>query len=81
MAKAMIVLNKEGVRQMLRSDEAEAICREFAEKAAGSLDDGYEVTSIKGRKRANASIKAVTYKTRKDAHQNNTLLKAVMNIK
>ncbi|WP_294407812.1 hypothetical protein [uncultured Ruminococcus sp.] len=77
MAKAMIVLNKEGVRQMLRSDEAEAICREFAEKAAGSLGDGYEVSSIKGKKRANASIKAVTYRARKDAKQNNTLIKAV----
>ena len=77
MAKAVIKLNREGVRQMLRSDEAENICRELARKAADKLGDGYEVSTYKGKKRANASIKAVTYQARKDAKRNNTILKAV----
>lgn len=77
MGKVYIKLNEEGVRQMLISDEAENICREFAQRAADKLGDGYEVSTHEGKKRVNASIKAVTYKARKDAKQNNTLLKAV----
>jgi len=77
MAKTVIKLSKEGVRQMLRSDEAQAVCREFAQKAAAKLGDGYEVSTYKGEKRVNASIKAVSYKARKETKQNNTILKAV----
>lgn len=77
MSRVHIKLNEEGVRRMLKSDEAENICREYAQKAADKLGDGYEVSAYKGKKRVNASIKAVTYKARKDAKQNNTLLKAV----
>ncbi len=77
MSKVKIVLDRKGVRQMLKSKEAEAICREFADRAAEHLGDGYEVSTHNGKKRVNASIKAVTYKARKDTKQNNTILKAV----
>lgn len=78
MAKAVIKLNREGVRQLLRSKEAENICCEFADRAAERLGDGYEVSTYTGKNRANASIKAVTYKARKETRQNNTILKAVL---
>ncbi len=78
MGKVKIVLDRKAVRQMLRSKEAENTCREFADKAAQRLGDGYEVSTYSGKKRVNASIKAVTYKARKETKQNNAILKAVL---
>lgn len=78
MGKVKIVLDRKGVRQMLKSKEAEAICREFADRAAERLGDGYEVSTYAGEKRVNASLKAVTYKARKETKQNNAILKAVL---
>lgn len=78
MGKVKIVLDRKAVRKMLRSKEAENICREFADKAAQRLGDGYEVSTYSGKKRVNASIKAVTYKARKETKQDNAILKAVL---
>ena len=70
MDKVKIVLDRKGVMQMLKSKEAENICREFADKRLG---DGYEVSTYAGKKRVNASIKAVTYKARKETKQDNAI--------
>ena len=80
MDKVKIVLDRKGVMQMLKSKEAENICREFADKAAKRLGDGYEVSTYAGKKRVNASIKAVTYKARKETKQDNAILKAVLDV-
>ena len=77
MTKVKIVLNRSGVRALLRSDEAESICRSFAQKAANSLGEGYEVSSYKGNNRVNASVRAETYQAKSDNLKNNTILKAV----
>ena len=77
MTKVKIVLNGSGVRALLRSDEAESICRSFAQKAANSLGEGYEVSSYKGKNRVNASVRAQSYQARSDNLKNNTILKAV----
>lgn len=77
MNKVTVVLNSEGVRQLLRSDEMQNLLREKAENALASLGEGYETTAYVGKNRANASIKAVTYKAKKDNLQNNTILKAL----
>ena len=76
-AKTTLKLNRAGVRALLRSDEAESICRSFAQKAAGSLGEGYEVSSYKGKNRVNASVRAQSYQARSDNLKNNTILKAV----
>lgn len=77
MAKVKIVLNRSGVRDLLRSDEATAVCQEIAQRAVNKLDEGYEVSTYKGVNRVNASVKAVSYKAKKENLENNTILKAV----
>ncbi|MBR1383994.1 MAG: hypothetical protein IJ555_09350 [Ruminococcus sp.] len=77
MADVKIKLNREGVSRLLKSDEAADLCKSFAQSAANKLGDGYEVSTYKGKKRVNASIKAVSYKARKDTRENNAIIKAV----
>lgn len=77
MSSLKIKLNREGVRQMLQSEEMQNLLRERAETALASLGEGYEVTTRVGKNRANASIKAATYKARKDNLKNNSILKAL----
>ena len=70
-------LNSKGVRDMLRSQEVQAMLRERAEAIRGRVGDGYEVSTMAGKTRANASVKASTVKAIIDNKKNNTLLKAV----
>lgn len=62
---------------MLRSQEMQAMLRERAEAIRGRAGDGYEVSTMAGKTRANASVKASTVKAIIDNKKNNTLLKAV----
>lgn len=77
MGNIEIELDREGVRELLRSEEMKEICKEYADKALSQLGDGYEVTTYTGTNRVNASVHATTYKARKDNMENNTILKAV----
>ena len=73
MADVKVVLNREGVRQMLLSDEMMAICKD----AAAAIQNNYGKDTIldeyKGRNRVNVSIIA----DYGEASENNDLLKAV----
>ncbi|MFQ6794673.1 MAG: hypothetical protein ACLRT4_18100 [Thomasclavelia sp.] len=77
MAKNEFVLNKAGVRELLRSDEMLNICKSYANEAQNRLGEGYKVTSMKGRNRVNASIAADSYEAKKETFENNTILKAL----
>ena len=77
MDKVRIELNREGVRQLLRSEEMKAICESQANKALSRLGVGYEVTSMTGKNRVNAQIEAVSSKAKKDNLRNNSILKAL----
>ena len=77
MANVRIELNREGVRELLRSDEMKAICEGYANNALTRLGTGYEVSSMTGKNRVNAEIKAVSYKAKKDNMENNSILKAL----
>lgn len=77
MGDVKIVLDEDGVRELLRSEEAKSICKEFADKALAQLGADYEVTTWTGPNRVNASVHATTYLARKDNSENNTILKAV----
>ncbi|MBR1709482.1 MAG: hypothetical protein IJ719_11740 [Clostridia bacterium] len=77
MGKLEVVLNREGVRSLLRSAEMEAICREQAEKMAGS--SGYDVTTHVGVNRVNASVATATSESYDDNLKNNTLLRRMNN--
>ena len=72
-----VVLNRSGVKELLRSQEMMNICTELAYKARSRLGDGYEVTYRKGKNRVNASIIANTAETLDDQLKNNTILKAL----
>lgn len=79
MAKVVFKLNREGVRELLRSSEMKDICLEYANNALGRLGDGYEVDSIYGRNRVNAEVRAESFFARRDNLKNNSILKAVQN--
>lgn len=76
-AKIRIELNSEGVRELLRSPEMAAICREQAKAIAGRAGSGYGVSTYTGTNRVNASVMTETEEAARDNAKNNTLLKAV----
>lgn len=77
MAKVKFELNREGVKELLRSKEMMDVCREYANNALGKLGDGYEVTTHTGSNRVNAQVAAVTYAAKKENLSDNTIIKAV----
>lgn len=77
MGNVKFVLNREGVRELLRSKEMMAICEEYANNALGRLGGGYEVTTHVGRNRVNAEVAAVTYEAKKENSENNSILKSI----
>lgn len=77
MPNVRIELNSSGVRELLRSGEMMAICKEHADKALSNLGEGYEVTTHTGSNRVNAEVAAVSYEAKLDNSRNNTILKAI----
>ena len=72
-----IELNDAGIKELLKSAEIMAACREQADQIAARAGEGYEVSTYTGKTRVNASVHAVTDKAYRDNLKNNTLLKAV----
>ena len=70
-------LNRNGVIELLKSQEMLDICKEYADNVQAKAGVGYEVTTYVGSKRVNASVHAETYEALKDNYDNNTLLKAL----
>lgn len=77
MSKIKIELNRDGVRELLRSEEMMKICEEKANEALGKLGKGYSVTTMVGKNRVNASISADSPEAKKENMENNTILKAL----
>lgn len=77
MSEVKVVLNGNGIRELLKSEEVMDICRNHANKALGKLGDGYEVTTMTGVNRVNASICARSRKAKKENSENNTIMKAL----
>ena len=77
MANLKVVLNHEGIRNMLRSSEAREICEKYAKDAQSRLGDEYVVSSYTGKERVNASVLAKSLKAKRDNAENNTILKAM----
>ncbi len=70
-------LNKEGVKQLMRSQEMMNVCKSYADKSIASLGQGYEVSTYVGENRVNAEVGAISYRARKENLQNNTILKSL----
>lgn len=75
--KNRFVLNRSGVKQMLKSSEIMGVCEQYASDIVGRLGAGYEVSTHTGRNRVNASVAAVTYEAKREVMENNSILKAV----
>lgn len=70
-------LNQKGVRELLKSDEMQSVLSTRARSIRERCGEGYEQDIYIGKSRANAIVRAKTYKAKKDNLKNNTLLKAV----
>ena len=76
--KIKFELNREGIKELLKSPKAEEICKEYANKAMMKLGSGYGVTTYKGQNRVNASVSAESAEAINENLNNNTILKAVL---
>lgn len=77
MSNLKIELNSEGVKELLKSKEMMDICMSYANKSLSKLGEGYEVSSMTGKTRVNAEIRASTYEARKENLEKNTILKSL----
>ena len=77
MSKVEIELNSAGVKAMLQSQEAMNICKGLADQTRARLGAGYEVTTMVGKYRANASIEAATFAAKRENSKSNSILKAL----
>lgn len=73
MAKVKVVLNREGVREMLRSQEMLDICRNAAAGIQSNYGSDTELSEYVGKSRVNVSVIA----NYDEASTDNSLLKAV----
>ena len=76
MSKVKFKLNRAGVRELMKSPEALDVCKDYAYSIRNRCGDGYEVTWLVGKTRANASVAAMTPEAKRDNYEHNTLLKA-----
>ncbi|NCC60988.1 MAG: hypothetical protein EOM12_08590 [Verrucomicrobiae bacterium] len=77
MSKWKIKLNSAGVRELLKSQEMQAVITKKASGIRTRCGDGYNQDIYVGRNRANAMVWAETYEAMKENAENNTILKAV----
>lgn len=77
MAKTKIVLNRSGVRELLRSREMLTVVEEQAEAMLRRCGSGYERDSYIGKNRVNAMVWPSSFKAQRDNKKNNTILKAM----
>lgn len=72
-------LNREGVKELMKSDEMGVVLSEYAQRVmnnAGNSED-YRLDPYSGINRDNVSIMAINDKSIQDNYENNTLLKAL----
>lgn len=77
MAKVKIVLNKEGVKQLLRSQEAGAICMEHANRIRESAGQDYAAEARHYPERTGAAVFPANADGYFDNMKNNTLLRSM----
>ena len=77
MSDFIFKLDRKGVAELMKSQAMQEVLKEHATTIKNRAGDGYEQDIYIGKNRANAMVKAETFKARKDNSKNNTLLKAV----
>lgn len=82
-ANVKVVINREGVRALLRSEGAQAFAKERADRiaaaaAAGSVNGGtFETSVIAGRNRAHASVITADFPAMLDEANDHILTAAI----
>lgn len=77
MAKVKVVLNKAGVRELLKSDEMMGACNEQAEKITAKAGEGFGITTRKGKRRVVVQVKTETKAAYFRCIRGNILLKCL----
>ena len=77
MSKMKFKLNRKGVAELMKSEDMQAVLREYATNIKNRCGEGYEQDMHIGKNRANTMVSAVTYQAKSDNLKNNTILKAV----
>ena len=72
-----IVLNRKGMRQLLRSPEVLADLKRRAEAIAAAAGSGMEVSAMVGRNRARASVITATSEARNAEATSRALTRAI----
>lgn len=75
MSDFKFVLNREGVRELMQSQEMQDVLVDFASQVAEIAGDGYDVYI--GINRANVSVRTATEEAMADNLDHNTLEKAI----
>ena len=76
-ANVKVVLNRAGVRSMLKSGEMQGVLKSHADAIAQRCGDGYAVDTYTGKTRVNVSVRPRTKKAIEDNSENNTILKNI----
>jgi hypothetical protein len=77
MSKVKFEMNGEGVRELLKSTEMQAILKSAADNKAVAAGEGYASEVHLGQKRAYANIYPSTKDAAYDNYDNNTLEKVI----
>lgn len=77
MAKSRIVLNRKGVKALLRSPEVLADLKQRAERIAAAAGSGMEVSAMVGQNRARASVITATRSARRAEATSRALTRAI----
>lgn len=71
------VLNRKGVRELLRGAEMQADLRRRAQRIAQAAGPGHEVQVVRGRNRARATIRTATDEAKLAQQQTGNLTNAI----
>lgn len=77
MSNVIFKLNQAGVRELLKSSEAQSICREHAARIQSSAGENYEISDRNYPERSGVAVRPANAEGYYDNLRNNTLLKAV----
>lgn len=77
MARPRVILNRRGVRDLLRSPEVQSDLSRRAGNIARAAGDGHEVDSEVGDERARASVRTVTADAMRDEVESKRLTRAI----
>ena len=71
------VLNRSGVKELLKSAEMQSVLREYTSTVERNAGSGYSSNVKVGRNRASGRVYAYTSEARRENSENNTLLRSL----